>query len=75
MLSAITLIPFYYKAQECIGLVCPLEQELKLIIHRIKGVKWCGRKLLVSATKQGNLPKDKRVLKERATLNSVPAEE
>jgi site-specific recombinase XerD len=73
MSASITLTPFHYRGQECIGLVCLLERELELLIRKIKGVKWCGEKncWYLPLSKESYLT-IKEALKEKATLNSEP---
>jgi hypothetical protein len=44
MSASITLTPFHYRGQECIGLVCLLERELELLIRKLKDIRWCGEK-------------------------------
>jgi hypothetical protein len=43
MLPDITLTPFHYQAQECIGLVCVLDRELELVICKINCVNGLGK--------------------------------
>lgn len=73
MTHAITLTPYHYRGQECIGLVCLLERELELHIRKIKGIKWCGAKSCwyLPLTKEAYLT-IKASLQERATLNIEP---
>jgi hypothetical protein len=73
MLASITLTPFHYRGQECIGLVCLLEREIELTIRKIKGVKWCGEKSCwYLPLNQEEYKRIKEALKEKATLNSEP---
>src|SRR4051794_28112863 len=73
MLSSISLSPFHYRSQECIGLVCLLERDLELAIRKIKGVKWCGEKSCwyLPLSKESYLI-IKEALKERAAISPEP---
>ena len=73
MSLTITLTPFHYRTQECIGLVCLLEPDLELTIRKIKGIKWCGEKgcwyLQLSKEAYQII---KTALKDQALLNQAP---
>jgi hypothetical protein len=73
MLAAITLTPFHYRGQECIGLVCLLDRDLELTIRKIKRVRWCGEKSCwyLLLTKE-EYQKIKVALKDKAIINQEP---
>jgi site-specific recombinase XerD len=73
MLHTISLRPFYYRSQECIGLDDSATNSLEKEIRKIKGIKWSEEK------RQWYLPLSKDVylqiktfLKDKASLDLLP---